>query len=239
MFNRRYGIIIACDVSNLGVLSQLVRVGETSKVVVGYKIGFALGLRFGLSNVVKTIRSISNHPIIYDHQKAGTDIPRMGSLFAQCCKEAGINGIIIFPQAGPETLIGFVKAIKEVNVTPIVGGVMTHPAFLKSEGGYIDDSAPSKIYRLSAENGVDHFVLPGNKPELIQKYSNEISKILEKINLLMPGIGTQGGQIDESFNAVKKGYRYAIVGSAIYKASNMSKALNDITQIILNYENKK
>lgn len=236
MFKRRYGIILACDVPSLQNLSALVQCGEKSETVVGYKIGFTLGLRFGLHRVVETIRRDSPHPIIYDHQKAGTDIPQMGVLFAKCCKEAGISGIIIFPLAGPETMVSFVEAIHKVGAMPIVGGVMTHPAFLRSEGGYIDDSAPSEIYRKAAENGVDYFVLPGNRPELIQRYVGEISEVIECANILMPGIETQGGEINEAFNAAAGHRCYAIVGSAIYGAPDMGKALDEFVQIVLSYK---
>lgn len=236
MFNRKYGIIIACDVLTLEDLSALVRCGETNEVIVGYKIGFTLGLRFGLRHVVDTIRSDSSLPVIYDHQKAGTDIPQMGVPLAKCCKEAGISGIIIFPQAGPETMISFIEAIRKVGATPIVGGVMTHRAFLRSEGGYIDDSAPSEIYRKAAENGVDYFVLPGNRPELIRRYVGEISEVIKCANILMPGIETQGGKINEAFNAATGHRCYAIVGSAIYGAPDMGKALDEFAQIVLSYK---
>lgn len=236
IFERRHGIILACDISNLQDLSTLVRCGEKSEAVVGYKIGFTLGLRFGLRRVVEIIRRDSSHPIIYDHQKAGTDIPQMGAPLAKCCKEAGISGIIIFPQAGPETMISFIEAIRKVGAIPIVGGVMTHPAFLRSEGGYIDDSAPSEIYHKAAENEVEHFVLPGNRPKLIRRYVDEISQIIDCASVLIPGIGTQGGQIGEAFDAARENRCYAIVGSAIYKALDMEKALDNLAQIVLNYE---
>lgn len=236
MFGRRYGIILACDVSSLQDLSTLIQCGEKSETVVGYKIGFTLGLRFGLHRVVETIRRDSSRPIIYDHQKAGTDIPQMGTPLAKCCKEAGISGIIIFPLAGPETMISFIEAIRKGGAIPIIGGVMTHPAFLRGEGGYIDDSAPSEIYRKAAENGVEHFVLPGNRPKLIRKYVDEISQVIECASVLMPGIGTQGGQIGEAFDAARENRCYAIVGSAIYKAPDMEKALDNLAQIVLNYQ---
>jgi orotidine-5'-phosphate decarboxylase len=239
MFNRRYGIILACDVPSLQDLTVLVQCGEKSKVVVGYKVGFALGLRFGLSQVVDTIRSVSSCPVIYDHQKAGTDIPRMGTSLAQCCKDAGINGIIVFPQAGPKTMVAFIEAIRRVGLTPIIGGAMTHPAFLRSEGGYIDDSAPSEIYCKAVENGVDHFVIPGNRPDLIHKYVSEISNMIECTNILMPGIGTQGGQIDKAFSAASGHKCYAIVGSTIYDAPNMKEALDEISQMVLSYEHQE
>ncbi len=231
------GIIIAADVSTTDELSKLAELGNQVEEVVAIKVGFLLALRYSLPVVVETISKVSSLPVIYDHQKAATDIPAMGKPFAETCYNAGINGIIIFPQAGPKTMMSFIEAIREVGATPIVGGVMTHPAFLRSENGYIDDLAPSEIYRKAAENGVDHFVLPGNRPELILKHINEISQVVERVSILMPGIGTQGGQINEAFGAAGENRCYAIVGSAIYKAPDMRKALYELAQIVMNYEN--
>src|SRR5205085_2473064 len=119
--DRDRGIILAADVDDLdklrGLLDQISGIPEMAAI----KLGFSLGLRFGLPNVVKTVREISTLPVIYDHQKAGTDIPQMGAPFAALCREAGIDGVIFFPQAGPKTLEGFVSSAIAEKLVPIVG----------------------------------------------------------------------------------------------------------------------
>ncbi|MBI2597572.1 MAG: hypothetical protein HYW50_00060 [Candidatus Diapherotrites archaeon] len=52
----------------------------------------------------------------------------------------------------------------------IVGAEMTHQEFFSTEKGYIDESAPKKIFELAASTGVTNFVVPANKPEKILKY---------------------------------------------------------------------
>jgi orotidine-5'-phosphate decarboxylase len=236
VFSLDRGIILACDVDNLDVLTSLIEGSRFQKGVVGYKIGFSLALRFGLRKAAEAIRSSTDLPLIYDHQKGGTDVPQMGEPFARCCVEAGINGVIIFPHAGPETLRAFVEAIGRQSMVPIVGVVMTHAAYLSSQGGFISDEAPSKICSLALDMGVEHFVLPGNRPEYLRRYSQEISsKTSAKVSALMPGIGAQGGQIRQAFESTNLSRRYAIVGSAIYAAAEPLKALEEFTSEVLKY----
>ena len=219
MFHKDYGIILACDVSTLEEAESLAQLSLKFEEIVGYKIGFSLGLRFGLREVTKTLKKINPLPIIYDHQKAGTDIPQMGDPFARCCKEAEIDGVIVFAQAGPKTLESFISSIFKHGMTPIVGGVMTHPSFLVSDGGYIIDDAPRQIYQTALNKGVLYFVLPGNKPDLLRAYSKILSA-RQGTSVIMPGIGSQGGDLETAFNACIGLKSYAIIGSAIYKASD-------------------
>ena len=219
MFHKDCGIILACDVSSIEEAESLAKLSIGIDEVVGYKIGFTLGLRYGLRQVTEALKKINPLPVIYDHQKAGTDIPQMGEPFARCCQEGGVDGVIIFPQAGPNTLDAFVSAIFQHEMTPIVGGVMTHKGYLVSDGGFIVDEAPERIYRMALEKGVNQFVLPGNKPNLIRKYADVLNK-KPGVSVMMPGIGSQGGELNTAFYACKGLKPYAIIGSAIYKAQN-------------------
>lgn len=224
MFHRDYGIILACDVSSIEEAESLAKLSVGIDEVVGYKIGFTLGLRYGLRQVTEALKKINPLPVIYDHQKAGTDILQMGEPFARCCKEGGVDGVIVFPQAGPNTLDAFVSAILQHDMTPVVGGVMTHKGYLVSDGGFILDEAPERIYRMALEKGVNQFVLPGNKPDLIRKYADILNKT-PGVSVMMPGIGSQGGELETAFSACKGLKPYAIIGSAIYKAQNPRSSL--------------
>src|SRR3989338_8617718 len=106
-------IIPSCDVDSLDRLKRLVK--ETCSVngVGAYKIGFEIVIPFGINNVISAIREITDLPIIYDHQKAGTDIPDTGDKFMKACKEADVDAVIIFPQAGPITEEAWIGAAKK------------------------------------------------------------------------------------------------------------------------------
>jgi len=52
---------------------------------------------------------------------------------------------------------------------------MTHPAYAVSEGGFITDAGALEMYRIAASAGINNFVVPGNKTEVIE----EVKKVIE------------------------------------------------------------
>ncbi|MFX1519769.1 MAG: orotidine 5'-phosphate decarboxylase / HUMPS family protein [Promethearchaeota archaeon] len=224
LFHLKYGIIPACDVKNLSELEKLVELTADIEGIVSYKIGFSLGLNYGLPNVVDSIKKYTDLPVIYDHQKAGTDIPQMGELFARTCKESGVTGVIIFPQAGPATEEAFIRALFSEDLIPLVGGEMTHPKYLEKDGGFIKDGSVEEMYLNGARNGVTYFIGPGNKPERINYYVKLLKNEITQPMFCMPGIGRQGGAIKSAFEATEGLPAYGIVGSAIYGASDIRGA---------------
>ncbi len=233
MFVLDHGVIVACDVKTLDDIRNLVEATSGIKGIVGYKIGFILGLSYGLKNVVSLIRQNSELPIIYDHQKASTDIPEMGSEFASVMKSAGVDSAIIFPQSGPATQESFIKALLAEGIVPMVGGEMTHKAYLAKDGGYIRDNAPEEMYTNGAKAGAEFFIVPGNKTDAIKKYSELLSK-LTKPRFCFPGIGRQGGDIEAAFEACGTS-AYAIIGSSIYKAEDPKKAAEGFCKSALKF----
>ncbi len=222
MFELKHGVIVSCDVKTIDELRNLAKETCSVKGVVGYKIGFILGLNFSLRDVVLEIKDATDLPVIYDHQKAGTDIPQMGSEFAAVMKQAGVDSAIIFPHAGPKTQEAFVKALIEQGIVPMVGGEMSHEGYLAKDGGYIADDSPEKMYVNGADAGAKFFIVPGNKPESIKKYSGPLSRF--NPNFCMPGIGRQGGDIEAAFRACSGFPAYAIIGASIYNAASINEA---------------
>ena len=220
-------IIPACDVTNLKDLKKLVKQTCNVKGVGGYKIGLILGLSFGLPKIVKIIRELTDLPIIYDHQKAGTDIPDLGRNFAKVCKDAGVDAVILFPQSGPATEETWIKSCQEVGLEVLIGGEMTHPKYKKSEGGFISDEALDEIYLNAAKFGVTNFVVPGNKVERIKHYRSILEPVKE-LTFFAPGFVAQGGEITEAAKAAGK-FWHAIVGRGIYEAKDIRKAAEEMT----------
>ena len=219
-------IIPSCDVNSMEKLSRLVKATCSVKGIGAYKIGFELVIPFGMEKVVKSIRKITKLPIIYDHQKAGTDIPDMGEKFMKSCK--GVDAVIMFPQAGPETEISWIKAAQNAKMNVIIGGEMTHQAYLMSAGGFIEDDAPKRIYDIAASMGVSDFVIPGNKPEKCMEYDRMIRSKVKNPAYYSPGLITQGGNISDL--ARKLDSWHAIIGRAIYEAKDMKKAAEEFAK---------
>lgn len=192
----KYSLIPACDF-DLPTLNALVEQTHTIPRLSAYKVGFRLGLEHGLPAVVKAIRHYTKKPIIYDHQKAANDIPDTGKLFAEVCKGAGIDSIILFPLTGPEVLKQWVQACQAIKLHVIVGGLMTHHGFLVSEGGFISDEAVRLIYVMAADLGVQDFVLPSTRPEFSWGIHSALKNRGFSPTFYSPGIGTQGGKWED------------------------------------------
>jgi orotidine-5'-phosphate decarboxylase len=246
-FKLRFGIIPSCDLWTLEELENLVKSTCDIEGIVGYKVGAILSLKYSLKTVVDKISSLTDLPIIYDHQKLGTDIPEIsGGDLLLVCKEAGINAVIIFPQAGPmvlkSTILGMddaklkdrVRGCFRLDLLPIVGGEMTHPSYLVKDGGYIENEAPRKMYIEASRLGVQHFVVPATKIEKMNEYSTLLRSEIENPKFLFPGIGKdyQGGDIEEAFKAVHPCPSYAIIGRAIYSASDIRDAAKHLCKVL-------
>lgn len=229
---RDKSVVVAADIEP-GRLSELVKATCLVEGIGGYKVGLRLALGEGLSRIVGTVREHTHLPIIYDHQKAGNDIPAMGTEFAEVCRKAGVDAVIMFPFSSPVTEERWIKAAQDAGLTVLIGGHMTHEQFLESEGGFIAGSAPDRIYTIAAQNRVRDFVVPGNKVEFVEHYRDLLEGILGPGNftLYAPGFITQKGEISD-FAKVAGRRWHAIVGSAIYKAVDPEAAAEQMTQQI-------
>ena len=211
-------VMLAADVNNFVELATLAKATSGVFGLSSVKIGFSLGLR-GTTEAVQIVRREmgTRVQVVYDHQKAGTDIPETGTQFVKVLLEAAVDAVILFPLAGPATQEAWTKACLSEGLPVIVGGMMTHPQFLVSEGGYIADDAPERIYRFACHLGAQHFVVPGNKIEWVRRIHGWLVEELGKnFVLYAPGFITQGGDVSECGQAAGDKW-HAIVGSAIYK----------------------
>lgn len=226
LFKYRYGVLVACDVETINEFKRIVEETYSIEGIVGYKVGCMLALRYGLSMLTGVVEENTDLPVIYDHQKAGTDIPQLGEGFAQACAKGGVKGALLFPQSGPKTEVAFIEALFKKNITPLVGGEMTHPKYLSSDDGFIREDAPMNMFRIAANNNVEYFVVPGNKPEVIRRYHKMLSQILYPIipKYCTCGIGRQGGEITSAFENLTGASAYAIIGSSIYKEKDIGSA---------------
>lgn len=225
-------IVPALDLETRAELEIMVQATCDVPGISTYKVGCVPVLNYGLPSIVGIIRAYAKRPvsIIYDHQKAGTDIPELGIKFARSVKRAGADAAILFPLSGPVTEKAWIEACKGEGLTVLVGGHMTHAAFLETEGGFIAATAPEGMYRIAAQMGVTDFVVPGNKVEFVLKYRTFLEMILGvgAFRLWAPGFISQKGDITET-GAVAGELWHAIVGSALYNAGSV-EAMRAVAQ---------
>ena len=156
----RTSLVLACDMPPQD-LTRVVKETATVPEVAAYKIGAALALELGLGIVAREIRNIASDAlIIYDHQKASTDIPDTGVAFMEALKRCDVDAVILFPLSGPATETAWIAAAQGEGLDVIVGCHMTHAEFLVSDGGYIEDEAVGRAYELARDRGVRDFVVP-------------------------------------------------------------------------------
>ncbi len=236
LFETNHGVIVACDVDTIDAYASLVRRTCHVDGVVGYKIGSTLALTYGLQPLTDVVADHCSLPVIYDHQKAATDIPQMADPFARVCRRGDVDSVILFPQAGPETEKAFIQAVAEHGMEPMVGGEMTHPGYLADEQGYLRRDAPPDMYRLAAQHDVRYFIVPGNRPGALQRYHDLLTGLIDTPAFCMPGIGRQGGSITSAFSQLGSAAAYAIVGSAIYRSDDPAAAARELAREALQFE---
>jgi orotidine-5'-phosphate decarboxylase len=230
IIERKRSIIPACDVAG-DELEALVKATAKVEGIGAYKLGFIPALYMGLPKAVEVVRKYSDKPIIYDHQKAATDIPDTGHPFARACRSAGVDAVILFPQAGPVTEKAWIRAAKEEGLGVVVGGLMTHQCYTQGEGGYLCDQAILDMYLNAIKEGVTEFVVPGTKIEAIHK----VREMLEHENVTptfySPGLIKQGGDIKAAADAAGQRW-HAIVGRALYGADDITKTAEELVKCL-------
>ena len=219
-------LMIAADVATLDELRRLVLMTYDHPAVSSFKVGLRLVIAYGLTETVRFIRTMTNKPIIYDMQKAATDIPDMGAPFAEACKTSGVDAVILFPMTGPKAEVAFIRGAKQAGLGVVVGGEMTHPGYLDSDGGWIRADQVDRIYTIARDEGIEDFVVPGNKPDRIQHYRELLGP---EAAFYSPGLVTQGGSVPDSAKAAGKRW-HAIVGRAVYQSENPVEVLTDLAK---------
>ncbi len=223
-FRTKHGIIVALDAETVDLCKRTVEATTEVEGVVGYKLGMTTALRLGLAETVRQFREHTDLPLLYDHQKAGPDVFDMAAKFAALCAEAKVDGLILFPLAGPRAVEGFVGESLKQGLLPLVGGDLPFPDFNMSGGGYVADDALERIIDKAVECGANHFVVPGNTTGKLRHHSERLKSKLRAPVFVVPGIGPLGGKIGELVAAANGCSVYGVVGRAVYGAPDPAVA---------------
>jgi len=194
----------------------------------GIKLGFQVGYGMGLPQAVETIREVEpDMPIIFDHQKAGNDIPDTGKNFAQIMERAGVDAAILFPFTGDDVQKRWTYELQESGIGVIVGAEMTHEGITSRTR----DGAFSDIFGQAINEGVRNFVVPGNKPERVIAWKRMMDRALGEGNydFFAPGFVTQGGTISDAGQVAGPKF-HAIVGRGIHGAEDPGEAVRGMVQ---------
>jgi orotidine-5'-phosphate decarboxylase len=138
--------------------------------------------------------------------------------------EAKVDYAILFPFSGPSAEIAWIESLIKKGITPIVGSVMTIQDFLKKDGGYFDESSAERVFKIAASHGVSDFVLPGNKVDVALGFVHALELMAPSPTYFLPGLGAQGGDIQQCARAMGNTSWHAIVGRSIYEAKSSREA---------------
>ena len=238
--NLNHGIIIEYNFTEKNNLDNIIKSTHDLPFIVGYKIGAEIVIKSGVEEVVKTIKNYTDLPIIYDHQKFGTDSPQICSgTILETIKSGGVDALIIFPQSGIETLKSTIKKCIEIDLIPIVGGDMVHEGYTSEENGYIESSSSQKMYVDGASFGAKHFIIPCTRFERMRIYCHRLGNIVNNPTLFIAGVGLEYCKdLLKACEIVKKYRSYAIIGKEISEDKDprqaSEKIWNEISASITN-----
>lgn len=221
-FGFEKGVVWAADVSPEEFVPTMEQIGDVDGLV-GVKIGFEVGLGLGLKEASNIVHANSNAKVLYDHQKAGNDIPETGKNFVRAMVHGQVDGAILFPFAGPETQRAWTNRLQSEGIGVFTGAEMTHEGFKKAEGGSIPETSLGRIIDLALDLGVDNFIVPGNKKNSVAKWRRRIEKTrgVGGFALAAPGFVNQGGDITEA-GSVAGEFWTPIMGRGIHSVMNMT-----------------
>jgi len=213
------GVIPACDFEDIEVYKNLLEATADLDKVSGVKVSSLLAKEHSLGKIVEITKKIApKKKVIFDHQKAGSDIPEM--VYKQVKQDArlGCDATIIFPmQGGIEALLAAIHSGYEHGINVIVGAHMTHHGFMREDGGCITEADAERFYKIAASKGIRNFVMPGTYPEKIKYYREVLAdNQVAPICIWSPGLITQLGNVSEAGMAAGK-YFNGIVGRGIYE----------------------
>ena len=208
------GVVPSLDSDSVEATLNVIKQTCNVPGITEYKLGGG-PLRMALDEMMKRIRDITDLPILYDHQKAGMDMPDNAKPYVERCREAGVDGLLLFPVAGPEAVRQFVGRTIEAGMIPVAGGDILLSDYAISDGGFVADDAWERIVEIAGGIGGRHFVMPA-KRDKVETRTRWLCEIVDQPVIYIVGFGPLGGRVDEAFAAAKGAPALrAIVGRSI------------------------
>jgi len=138
----------------------------------------------------------------------------------------GFDAVIANPIMGLDSLKNLVKSSHKKGKGVISLCHMSAPEAKLSYDMEIKMGKKQQLYQLFLEwaikSKVDGIVVGATFPKIISYCNNQVGK---KLSIYSPGVGTQGGNVDEVISA---GTNYLIVGRTILNAKNPADVAKDL-----------
>ena len=237
IFKAKNGILIEFNSSNTKLINNIISSTKDFPFIVGYKINTESIILCGLESIVKLIKEKTSLPLIYDHQKYGTDNPEIsGEGMIEKIKKVGVDAIVILPLAGSETLKRIIKICNKFGLLVIVRGDLPNKGYFNDEGGYIASDSQQKIYLDAASLGVSYFLMSCNRLERIKIYCHQLESIVGKLNIFLTAINSiECTNLPDACSQIKQNNVYAIFDKEF---DNPTEYINFLKTFWESFQNK-
>jgi orotidine-5'-phosphate decarboxylase len=206
------GLILALDVMDEKKAFEIAE--KTAEWINLIKVNYPLVLSAGV-DVIKKLSKFKK--VIADFKIS--DIPYTSSLISRMAFENGAFAVICHGFAGSDTL----RAVKDV--AGEYGGEVYVVTELSSPGGVeFLQKVSNSIAVLAKDIGCDGIIAPATRPERVR----ELREIVGDLKVICPGVGVQGGRIED----IKELVDYIIVGRSIYLAKDPKKEAKKIYELL-------
>lgn len=225
------GIVPALDMSRLSDAKEFIIDVDDAGKLTAYKVGSTLASDKGHHTTALQLKRVTSKPLIYDHQKFGSDTPNTVRNQLETFKE--YDAVIAFPFGGSETRQAISDYARDLDIDILWGGVMTQPGFHSKEGGYVHYTAIGNVYRECADEGWNMYVLPATRPNVSRAIRKAVESRVDpdKVMHFAPGWVTQGGDMSEADEIV--GPRAQLIkGRSLIGAENPAEAVETYSALI-------
>lgn len=191
IFIPKNGILIDINSPEKYKIIDILSITKNLDFVVGYRLDSGPVLKHGLGEIAGLIKEKTTKPIIYDHQKFGNDTPEICSRgILEQIKDSGVDGIVIFPLSGKESLELIVNKCSQMNLLPIVCGDVSHSGYFSSKGRYTEYDTQQRIYLDAVSLGVSHLIMSSNSVERIKLYCHKLEAIVGQLKIFFTAISS-------------------------------------------------
>ncbi|MBY4574890.1 orotidine 5'-phosphate decarboxylase [Gordonia paraffinivorans] len=225
---RGHGIIPALDLPTAEQVRDIVAATADVDGVVGYKLGPSTVLELGLPAALRLVGDLTDLPVIYDHQKAGLDIPSNADVFARTLAAHGVSAAIVFPLAGPTTAAGFLTAFQRTGVAALIGGQLPVADYTAAGGGWIAEDVLDHIADIALEHGETQLIVPAG--DRVEQVVARAAAVGVRPRLFVPGVGADGDELRGLAPVVAHvAGLFPIVGRAVIAADDPAAAAARLT----------
>ncbi len=212
LFSLKNGILISIKSTRLSTLERIINACRDLPYVAGFKVNSEITLINGLNDVISTAKKQTEKPLIFDHQKFGSDTPETysGSLL-DTIKASGVDGLVVFPLSGRIVLETIIDKCLKIDLLPIVSGDLSYTGYFNDEGGYIYSDTQQRIYLEAASIGVSHFMMSCNRLDRIKIYCHELGSIVGQLKIFFTSIDIAGCEnLPDACSQIKQNRAFAV-----------------------------